>query len=236
MLPGPENIGGEDRDKEGRKGESLSLVESPKIGKAEAVQCVHGSASGEARSSTKVEGTEINCDNHRCSNEGSLSSRDKGPQTSCINRCCEEGGGDSVGVENNFDSSGEEGEVEVDGSKTSMRDHWLQSRWELGETSVRPRWRSKGGLGSIHSGIHSSSRLSFCSNAESDCDIVKFSMLGSDKSAHLFFADTRYCCDDRLLVGAESILVRHKHILELQSGGEGLNDVVLEVGGLVVFI
>ncbi|KAK7368414.1 hypothetical protein VNO80_10439 [Phaseolus coccineus] len=146
-LPGPEIIGGEDRDKEGRKGESLSLVESLKIGKAEAVQCVHGSASGEARSSTKAEGTEINCDNHRCSNEGSLSSRDRGPQTSCINQCCEEGGGDNVGVEISFDSSGEEGEVKV---------------------------------GIPH-------------------------MLGSEKSAHLFFADTRYCCDDRLLVGAESM-------------------------------
>ncbi|KAK7377652.1 hypothetical protein VNO80_03081 [Phaseolus coccineus] len=91
MLLGPENIGG----------------------KAKAVPCVHGSASGEARSSTKAEGTEINCDNHRCSNEGSLSSQDEGPQTSCINQCCEEGGGDNVEVENNFDFIGEEGKVEA---------------------------------------------------------------------------------------------------------------------------
>ncbi|KAK7373089.1 hypothetical protein VNO80_06486 [Phaseolus coccineus] len=122
---GPENRGGEDRDKEGRKGESLSPVEQPKIGKAEAMQCTQGSASGELRSATKPEGSENSCHLHRCSNEGSLPYQHEGPQTSCINWDCEEGGGDSVGVENSFESNGEEGAVEVDGSKTSMKDQRL---------------------------------------------------------------------------------------------------------------
>ncbi|KAK7335900.1 hypothetical protein VNO80_28021 [Phaseolus coccineus] len=112
MLPGPEIRGGEDRDKEGRKGEPLSPMEQLKIGKAEAMQCTQVSASGELRSATKPEGSENSCHIHRSSNEGSLPYQHEGPQTSCINRGCEEGGGDSVGVENSLEPRGEEGAVE----------------------------------------------------------------------------------------------------------------------------
>ncbi|KAK7357455.1 hypothetical protein VNO80_16741 [Phaseolus coccineus] len=139
MLPGPKIRGGEDRDKEGRKGESLSLVEQLKIGKAEAMQCTQDSASGELRSATKPEGSDNSCHIHRCSNEGSLSYQHEGPQTSCINRACEEGGGDSVGVENNFEPRGEEGAVEVDGSKTSMKDQSYVPVWARPRLGLRHR-------------------------------------------------------------------------------------------------
>lgn len=40
----------------------------------------------------------------------------------------------------------------------------LHDLWKMGESSVQPRWRSKGGVGSLHLGINFASRLSFNSN------------------------------------------------------------------------
>ncbi|KAK7382522.1 hypothetical protein VNO80_01384 [Phaseolus coccineus] len=64
-------------------------------------------------------------------------------------------------------------EIAEDGLKTPTTVRRLRDLWESGEFTVCPRRRSKGGLGSIHYGANSESRLSFCSNAESDCDIIK---------------------------------------------------------------
>jgi len=43
----------------------------------------------------------------------------------------------------------------------------------IGGDILRPKWRFKGGLGNVHYGVRSSSRLSRCSNVEFDSDIVK---------------------------------------------------------------
>ncbi|KAK7372792.1 hypothetical protein VNO80_06180 [Phaseolus coccineus] len=64
-------------------------------------------------------------------------------------------------------------EIAEDGLETTTTVRRLRDLWESGEFTVRPRWRSNGGLGPIQYGTNSESRLSFCSNAESDCDIIK---------------------------------------------------------------
>ncbi|KAK7377255.1 hypothetical protein VNO80_02677 [Phaseolus coccineus] len=111
------------------------------------------------------------------------------------NRNCNEGEGspytayDSQNSQNNYLAEGKSGgllrserrledidEVKAnaeDKSKTPVRVQRLRDLWELGVDTARPRWSSNGGLGSIHYGTNSSSRLSCSSNAESDNDIIQ---------------------------------------------------------------
>ncbi|KAK7357445.1 hypothetical protein VNO80_16731 [Phaseolus coccineus] len=63
-------------------------------------------------------------------------------------------------------------EIAKDGLKTPTTVRRLRDLWESGEVTVRPRWRSNGGLGSIHYGTNSDSRLSRLSQVESDNDII----------------------------------------------------------------
>ncbi|KAK7373471.1 hypothetical protein VNO80_06880 [Phaseolus coccineus] len=116
------------------------------------------------------------------------------PHTYYANRSCNEGEGSSY-TNNDPQTSkniilavGESGgllrserrpedivEVEAiveDGFKTPATFLRLRDLWELGEVTARPRWRSNGGLGSIHYGTNSDSRLSRLSHVESDKDII----------------------------------------------------------------
>jgi len=54
---------------------------------------------------------------------------------------------------------------------TPLRVRRLRAMWELGETSVKKRWRSKGGVGSV---LYSPSRLSVSSGAIYDGDIAQY--------------------------------------------------------------
>jgi len=53
-------------------------------------------------------------------------------------------------------------------SKTSLEIRRLRDH---GMPITHPKWRSNGGVGSLHQGLNSSSRLSHCSFAESNNDI-----------------------------------------------------------------
>jgi len=53
---------------------------------------------------------------------------------------------------------------------TPLRVRRLRAMWELGETSVKKRWRSKGGVGSV---LYSPSRLSVSSGATYDSDLAQ---------------------------------------------------------------
>ncbi|KAK7356165.1 hypothetical protein VNO80_15431 [Phaseolus coccineus] len=64
-------------------------------------------------------------------------------------------------------------EIAEDGLKTPTTIQRLCDLWESGEVTVRPRWRSNGGLGSIHYGTNSESRLSRLSQVEFDNDIIQ---------------------------------------------------------------
>ena len=61
--------------------------------------------------------------------------------------------------------------IAVELSKTPENVRRLRDIWEQGTKQSCLRWRSKGGLGPLHYGINSSSRLSHCSFVESDSDI-----------------------------------------------------------------
>ena len=58
-----------------------------------------------------------------------------------------------------------------EGPKTPESVRRLRDLWEQGTKQSCLRWRTKGGLGPLHYGINSSSRLSRCSFAESVSDI-----------------------------------------------------------------
>ncbi|KAK7382270.1 hypothetical protein VNO80_01082 [Phaseolus coccineus] len=60
-----------------------------------------------------------------------------------------------------------------DGFKMPTTVRRLRDLWELGEVTTCPRWRSNGGLGSIHYGTNSDSMLSQLSHVESDNDIIQ---------------------------------------------------------------
>jgi len=67
---------------------------------------------------------------------------------------------------------GKEDAIVEEECKTPMNVRRLRDIWEQGTKQSRLRWRSKGGLGPLHYGINSSSRLSRCSLAESESDII----------------------------------------------------------------
>jgi len=170
MLTGPKNMGGRGSEAEGLLGESLGVVAPPATGSVKALQVYPDNDSGEANSSTKIEGTQSRCDNQSCNDVGHrLETRTPKPTITTY----QEGGGGNLGLERRYDFIGEEGAIMEDGYKTPVRFRRLRALWELGVTIVRPRWRSKGGLWSFHYGISSSFMLSLCSNAESDSDIIK---------------------------------------------------------------
>jgi len=106
-------------------------------------------------------------------NEGRTKFSDNDSHTRINQNLWEEEGGGNSRLERRLDGIRKEGEIMEEGFKTPERVQRLRALWELGVTFVRPRWRSKGGLGTAHYGISSSSMLSLCSNAEFNSDIVK---------------------------------------------------------------
>ena len=61
----------------------------------------------------------------------------------------------------------------MDDTQTSDRVRHLRALWEQGDRTVQQRWRSKGGLRSLHYGNRYSTRSSSISYALSDSEIVE---------------------------------------------------------------
>ncbi|KAK7356300.1 hypothetical protein VNO80_15569 [Phaseolus coccineus] len=95
----------------------------------------------------------------------------EGPQTNLINHRDNSDIG-IVEMERSVNMFGEEGEYVKESYKTPERGRRLRTLRETDELRVQPRWRSKGGQGSLHYGNSSSSRFSILSNAESASDII----------------------------------------------------------------
>ncbi|KAK7382043.1 hypothetical protein VNO80_00697 [Phaseolus coccineus] len=95
----------------------------------------------------------------------------EGPQTNLINHRDNSDIG-IVEMERSVNMFGEEGEYMKESYKTSERVRRLRTLQETNELRVQPRWRSKGGQGSLHYGNNSSSKFSILSNVESASDIM----------------------------------------------------------------
>jgi len=100
----------------------------------------------------------------RSEGEGS-SSGSSNSQSSGSVKWCKTTNGEETNGEHEALSNG------VVGCKSSPEFRRLQSTRGHGTQTAQPKWRSNGGVGSLHHGVNSSSRLSHYSVAESSTDI-----------------------------------------------------------------
>lgn len=69
-----------------------------------------------------------------------------------------------------FKQLGDEGTLVGDNYNTPMRVHRLRGLWQLGESRAQLRWKLKLGVGTLHFGNNSSSRISINFNVIFDGD------------------------------------------------------------------
>ena len=186
LLLGPNNMGGGDRKTEGHSGGVLGETGSLKVlplcsgdvdGEMEdrSGEILYGSPQqtmGKANTLTKTK--EIPC-GKQCDNDGSPSEcSDKGLLLNHNQSPCGERIEDNLLIERRTNGTGEEDAGVKEGFKSPERVQRIRALWELGETSIQPRRMSKGGQGTTQNGIRPLSRLSLCSKAKNDSDIINY--------------------------------------------------------------
>ena len=93
--------------------------------------------------------------------------------TNRLNLVMVEGSGGNTGKKKIDIGSGGEDSIAVNAYQTAERVRHMHQLWEQGARTVQQRWRSKGGLGSLHYGNKYSTRSSSNSYALSDSEIVE---------------------------------------------------------------
>ncbi|KAK7364586.1 hypothetical protein VNO80_13323 [Phaseolus coccineus] len=149
---------------EGSVGEVLGTTTPLAIGRLKLVLVFPNNTSGEVSLPLETEG-------HKPS--GTIQNGNNGDGGSfSIAKRGEAGCGGLLGLERWRSNNEEEEAIVEEGYKMPKRVRRLKNLWEQATKNVRPRWRSNGGLGSLHCGISSPSRLSLCFKADFDNDII----------------------------------------------------------------
>ena len=151
--------GGKTVSRNGKEGLATMAASNPHRRKEEGDHC--------AEMQTRVNDSDVNpCQVVHCSSERESSSTGSSdPQSSGSVKWCKTTNSVESIAEHDALSKGEVG------CKSSPEFRRLRSTGGLGTQNAQPKWRSNGGVGTLHHGVNPVSRLSHCSLAESSTDI-----------------------------------------------------------------